>query len=268
MLKGVNLSAANLIGSDLRDTNLRHADLRGARLNGARLNRAYISNARLENASFRGAVLYETVFSNVVLDTAIGLATCIHKGPSILDHRTLNRSSGLPLEFLRGCGLPDLVIAELTEPHRKKAKYCSCFISYSSRNQDFADQLYADLQAAGIRCWFAPKDIPIGAKLRDAIDGGIRERDKVLLVLSEHAITSAWVEKEVETAFEEEVRRKNIVLFPIRLDETVMEASASWAADIRRARHIGDFSEWENHHRYKLAFAKLLQDLQRETQSA
>jgi hypothetical protein len=36
------------------------------------------------------------------------------------------------------------------------------------------------------------------------------------------------------------------VLFPIRLDNGVMETDEAWAADIRRTRHIGDFSEWKN----------------------
>ena len=33
-----------------------------------------------------------------------------HEGPSIIDHRTLQRSGRLPLAFLRGCGLPDRLI--------------------------------------------------------------------------------------------------------------------------------------------------------------
>jgi hypothetical protein len=41
-------------------------------------------------------------------------------------------------------------------------------------------------------------------------------------VLSENAVNSNWVEKEVETAFEKERQRKALVLFPIRLDEEVM----------------------------------------------
>jgi hypothetical protein len=170
----------------------------------------------------------------------------------------------LPLEFLRGCGLPDSLIAEALKPRRETAQYCSCFISYSSKDQDFADRLYVDLQSKGVRCWFAPKDIPIGAKVRDAIDEGIREREKVLLIFSEHAVSSSWVEKEVETAFEEEQRRRDLLLFPIRLDYAVMTASASWAADIRRARQIGDFSEWKNNDRYTEAFNQLLRDLRRE----
>lgn len=263
MLRGINLSSSNLSGSDLRDANLRHADLSRSKLDGARLHRAYISNARLHETSFKGTVLYETVFANVSLSTAKHLSKCVHRGPCVIDHRTLSRSNTLPLEFLRGCGLPDPTIAELSQPKRRAPTYCSCFISYSSRNQDFADRLYADLQAHGVRCWFAPRDIPIGARVRDAIDEGIREKERVLLILSEHSVSSSWVEKEVETAFEEERRRKELVLFPIRLDDAVMSASQSWASDIRRARQIGDFSGWKAHDNYRDAFDRLLRDLQR-----
>jgi hypothetical protein len=67
--------------------------------------------------------------------------------------------------------------------------------------------------------------------------------------------------KEVETAFEKEQRQQQTVLFPIRLDDAVMEATEAWAADIRRTRHIGDFSGWKNHDSYACAFERLLRDL-------
>jgi hypothetical protein len=40
------------------------------------------------------------------------------------------------------------------------------------------------LQNKGVRCWFAPHDLPLGAKTWDAIDEAIRLRDKLLLILS------------------------------------------------------------------------------------
>ncbi len=73
----------------------------------------------------------------------------------------------------------------------------------------------------------------------------------------------SWVEKEVETAFEKETRKKT-VLFPVSLDDSVMETDESWAADIRRTRHIGDFTNWKNHDSYQQAFKRLLRDLQAE----
>src|SRR5262249_39008294 len=108
-------------------------------------------------------------------------------------------------------------------------QYYSCFISYSERDQEFAKRLHADLQNKGVRCWFAPHDMRIGAKIIDAIDEAIRLRDKVLLILSEGAIASDWVKAEVTRAFEEERKGKQVVLFPVRLDDAVMQTSEGWA---------------------------------------
>jgi hypothetical protein len=74
------------------------------------------------------------------------------------------------------------------------------FISYSSKDEDFARRLRLDLKRKGVRCWFAPEDLKIGARIRPAIDEAIQKHDKLLLVLSEHSIDSPWVEQEVETA--------------------------------------------------------------------
>ena len=78
----------------------------------------------------------------------------------------------------------------------------SCFISYSSKDEDFAQKLHRDLEHAGFDCWFAPHDLPIGAKIRSEIDRAIKTRASVVLILSQRSIVSAWVEKEVETAFD------------------------------------------------------------------
>ena len=64
----------------------------------------------------------------------------------------------------------------------------------------------------------------------------------------------------METAFEIEPEEKT-VLFPVRLDNSVMKTNQAWAADIRRTRHIGDFTKWKNHDAYLKAFKKLLKDL-------
>jgi len=104
-------------------------------------------------------------------------------------------------------------------------QYHSLFISYSSTDEMLARRLYSDLQAHGVRCWFAPEDLKIGTKFRQRINEAIHQQDKLLLLLSEQSIASTWVESEVEAALDKEDREQREVLFPIRLDDAVMQTS-------------------------------------------
>jgi hypothetical protein len=152
-------------------------------------------------------------------------------------------------------------------PAESTQQHYSCFISYSSKDEEFAQRLYSDLQRRHVSCWFAPHDMTIGGKVLDGIGGAIRRHDKVLLILSEHAIKSGWVEDEVNAAFEEERKRRGTVLFPIRLDDAVLEAKEAWAEKIGRDRHIGDFRNWRNEHAYNKGLERILRDLRITEQS-
>ena len=265
-LVGADLIDAYLVGASFSEANLVGANFSGANLSEtnfseARLGEANLRGAKLNRVDFTRVVLRETVFANVDLTTVKGLEFCHHEGPSTIDHRTLMRSGKLPLPFLRGCGLPDTFIDYLPSLLNQPIQHYSCFISYSSKDEAFTQRLHADLQDKGVRCWFAPEDMKIGDKIRTRIDEVIRIHDKLLLILSQNSVASAWVEKEVETAFDKEIEHKESVLFPIRLDTAVMESKTGWAADIRRSRHIGDFCNWKNHDEYQKGLERLLRDL-------
>lgn len=271
-LNGAELQASILARASFWDANLTGANLAQADLRGASLDRAILADADLSGANLSGATigaahlngtrLYETLFADVDLSKVHGLAECVYRGPSIIDFRTLQRSKNLPLSFLRGCGLPDVLIDYLPSLVNRPIQFHSCFISYSTQDEAFVQRLHADLQDAGVRCWFAPEDMKIGDKIRTRIDEAIRVHDKLLLVLSVHSVASEWVEKEVEAAFEQERRRKEAVLFPIRLDDIVMKSETGWASDIKLSRHIGDFRDWMNSDSYEKGWKRLLRDLQ------
>ena len=263
-LRNFDLSRCDLTSADARDVSFRKANLAGACLQRAKLYRAFFSRSDLRDANFSGAILYETVFADTDLSHARELHACLHKGPSVLDHRTLAKSRGLPVQFLRGCGLPDFLISESGRDDPTMPRYWSPFISYSSEDQEFAERLYDDLQGRGVRCWYAPKNMQVGAKIRDAIDDAIRDAGRVILILSSSSLSRGWVEKEFETTFEEEQRRAGPILIPIRLDDTPIKDVRPWVADIRRNRNIGDFTRWREVRHYETAFAKLLQALERQ----
>jgi len=114
----------------------------------------------------------------------------------------------------------------------------------------------------GVRCWFAPEDLKIGERFRTRIDETIRVYDKLLLVLSKRSIASQWVEQEVETALARERQQQGTtILFPVRIDNTVMAIETGWPALIRNTRNIGDFRRWKTHGAYQQAFDRLLRDL-------
>lgn len=199
------------------------------------------------------------------MSVAKGLDTVEHEGPSTIGIDTIYRSHGNISEvFLKGAGVDDTFITYIRSLIGKPIEYYSCFISYSSKDDAFARRIYADLQSHNVRCWFAPEDLKIGDKIRSRIDESIRMYDRLLLILSEHSVSSKWVEFEVEAAIVKEQEGKPPVLFPVRLDNSVMESPTAWAAHIKRTRHIGDFISWKHHDDYEKAFNRLLRDLKSE----
>jgi hypothetical protein len=211
---------------------------------------------------FNAAIMSVTSLGRLDLSKCVGLDTVQHYGPSTVGIDTIYTSKGrIPHQFLRGAGVPDDFIEYIASLTGAALDYYSCFISYSSEDEKFSKRLYADLQTNGVRCWFAPEDFKIGQRIRPGIDEAIRIYDKLLLVLSKASVESAWVEKEVETSFERERNERKTVLFPVRLDEMVFKTDVAWAADIRRTRHIGNFTSWNNHSDYREALHRLLRDL-------
>ncbi len=257
------LSKAELDNAVLHQAVLRRADLRGAFLSGALFN-----YTDLEEANLSEATVDFTIFGDVDLRNVKGLQSIRHQGPSLITTSTLERSQGnIPQVFLRKAGVSNSIVEYSRSLLTKPIEYYSCFISYSSKDQGFADRLYGDLQNKGVSCWFAPHDLRIGDRFADRIEQSIRIYDKLLIVLSENSVRSTWVEDECRAALEKESRFRDeqqidkTVLFPIKLDDAIKEATSQWVCKIRRERHIGDFTHWKNHNEYQQAFEHLLRDL-------
>ena len=265
-LINADLSRADLSGTYLNDANLSDANLILANLSEADLSGAKLSGTDLSEANLSRASVGWTHFIDIDLRTVKGLDTVEHNGPSSIGIDTIYSSQGhIPEAFLRKAGVPEDFITYMRSLVAHPIEYYTCFISYSSRDQDFADRLYTDLQSKGVRCWFAPEDMKTGDKIRQRIDESIRLYDKLLLVLSEHSIASSWVEFEVEAALAKEDEKHTLVLFPVRLDDAVMHCTTSWAVHLKRMRHITNFTGWKDHDAYQRGLKRLLSDLKAET---
>jgi uncharacterized protein YjbI with pentapeptide repeats len=143
------LAGGSGTGANLYKANLKGANLYGANLQGANLREADLTHAQVGL----------TIFGNSNLRGTIGLEYCRHVGPSVIDHQTMMKSWPVPVVFLRGCGLPETLIEYFPSMVNQPIQFYSCFISYSTRDGEFVDRLYADLQVKGVRCWFAPEDL-------------------------------------------------------------------------------------------------------------
>lgn len=71
------------------------------------------------------------------------------------------------------------------------------FISYSTKNQDIAVKVRRYLEAHGITCWMAPESIPAGSNYTKEIPYGILNSKIAVLILSDDAVQSVWVNQEV-----------------------------------------------------------------------
>jgi TIR domain len=80
------------------------------------------------------------------------------------------------------------------------AKSTHVFVSYASSDAAVAGAIVQSLERHGIACWIAPRDVKAGALYADAIVRAISGAKALVLVLSENAIGSSHVGKEIERA--------------------------------------------------------------------
>ena len=287
-LSGANLSEANLSEADLSWANLGkanlglanlayailyEANLSGANIEAGNLLMANFQRANLEGANLSNALVGRTIFADINFSNIKGLETINHINPSEISISTLYKSKGnIPDIFLRGCGVPDNFSDYVHSLTGKAFDFYSCFISHSSVDKIFVERLYADLQANGVRCWYAPEDLKGGEHLDYQIDRAIRTHEKLLLILSESSMKSNWVRKEIKKAIKQEAQTGKRVLFPISLVEFSVienwEFSDSTGLDLAeeiRKFYIPSFRGWgKDNDLYKKEFDRLLASFKQE----
>lgn len=277
-LQGVHFFSTNLTDAILRDAQLEFANIdSGSNLLCADLTKAKLYHTRfhqvfLGGADFTKSEMGSTAITDVDLSKVKGLDSVSHSAPSSIGVDTLYKSRGkISDKFLRDAGVPEGLISylpsliEAVQPFQ----WYSCFISYSTKNQNFAERLHSRMRQAGLRVWFDREDMKGGDYLHTQIDRAIQLHDRLLLVLSEESIQSKWVEREIKRTRKIERAEKRRKLFPIRLVD--MQTLREWEcldsdtgedlAEEVRKYHIPDFSNWKNHDAFETAFARLEKDL-------
>jgi uncharacterized protein YjbI with pentapeptide repeats len=249
---GADLSEASFLAVHLKDTQLADAKLSQTSFRDASFNRALF-----QHTNFSGAVLWDTSFLNVDLSEARGLDAVQHLARSSLDLHTWVRSQGkIPPSFLRGSGVPELLVRELSGQAVKPAPEIAGFLSYHPADEAFARRLLDALQAEGVRCWLLSEQFYRSDWL--VHKHTFQSLDKVFLIYSEHVIAEPMLAiilgKEM---LEREKESSTQLLFPLHIDQYSWDLHQADKEHGVPERWAGNFVGWQEEE----AFQKALQDL-------
>ena len=88
------------------------------------------------------------------------------------------------------------------------------FVCHASSDAATARSLVGGLEARGISCWMAPRDIMPGRDYAESILEGLAGAGAVVLIVSEHANDSRHVRREIERAV-----NTGLPIYPFRIDD-------------------------------------------------
>jgi hypothetical protein len=93
------------------------------------------------------------------------------------------------------------------------------FISYAAEDKAVADAVCKHLEAAGITCWYAPRDVPYGQDFEESIVDAICASQLIILILTAFSNTSSHVKREIQNACLEDVA---IPVLPFRIEDVLL----------------------------------------------
>src|SRR6185312_10290503 len=97
------------------------------------------------------------------------------------------------------------------------------FISYSSLDKAAADTVCALLEADGVRCWIAPRDVQAGVSYAGCIIDAINDSRAMVLIFSGNANASPQIEREIERA-----ANHRLPILPFRIENVAPEKALEY----------------------------------------
>ena len=111
------------------------------------------------------------------------------------------------------------------------------FVSYASADAEIVREIVAGLEARGVRCWFAERDIPVADDFGDRIMAAIAASDATVVVLSESSVNSRHVRREINFADGE-----GHLFYPVRLLDILVSRELAYFTKVGRWIDLHDES--------------------------
>lgn len=127
----------------------------------------------------------------------------------------------------------------------------SVFLSHTSADKPFVRNLARDLENHGVKYWLDEAEIKVGESLIEKIRNGLDEVDYVAVILSPSSVLSAWVQREVDVAMNQEIQGKKVKVLPIMYKSCELPG-------FLLGKLYADFTEESN---YQQSFKKLIESM-------
>jgi len=104
------------------------------------------------------------------------------------------------------------------------------FISHSSQDEMLAGNIVSYLEKAGFDVWYDKREIMPGDNWADKIGQGLRESDAMVVLLTEVALRSESIRRDIDYALSQKPFRRRVV--PVFVgDSTNWRDEAPWILD-------------------------------------
>ncbi len=141
-----------------------------------------------------------------------------------IDLATIKNSIDLPTEVLKNIfRITTPLVKEIINNITKPINEMTVFISYSFKDEKFAEELNSRLLAENITTFFWKRNADGGAKMMEIMDEKIREYDFFIFIASSNSLKSKACHFELSKARIKYSKTWENILFPVHIDNFLFE---------------------------------------------
>lgn len=129
------------------------------------------------------------------------------------------------------------------EKTRKASWTMRVFISHAYKDELLVKNVSAALERVGIEVWNATRDVSSIERWSDEVEQALRDSDAMVVVLTDDALRSNWVRKEIQYALGEKGYRKRLIPVLAGNPEELHREDIPWILKRLQIVNMGEYEE-------------------------